>query len=160
MSRNDDWVKFPVGKIGQGEWCEGCARYNTRNVTCSALAVKEGKVLLVLRANDPQKGFWAMPGGYLDWGETVEECALRELNEETGYEGGKASLLGVYSSPKRDLDGRQNVDCCFVIEVGELVGKADDEVVEAAWFEFDELPEKIAFDHKEMITDFIKSSKF
>lgn len=150
----DDWVKYPTGKIGKGEWCEACARYNNRNVTCTAMGVRDEKVLLVLRATDPQKGYWCLPGGYLDWDETIEECASREFSEETGLKAKSLRLLGVYSDPDRDLDGRQNVDCCFVVEVeGDRVD-SDDEIADVKWFGLNDLPDNIAFDHGRMIEDY------
>ena len=160
MNKNQiqkEWAKYPTGKIGGGEFCGECGRYNVRNSTCTMIGVRGKKVLMILRANDPQKGFWAFPGGYLDWNETVEECAVREFREESGFEVKSKGLLGVYSSPKRDLDGRQNVDYCFYGEVGEKVGENDDEVERVKWFELNRLPDKIAFDHREMIGDYINS---
>ncbi len=158
MNKNQtqkEWIKYPTGKINGGEFCEECGRYNVRNSTCTMIGVRGDKVLMILRVADPQKGFWAFPGGYLDWNETVEECAVREFREESGFEVKSKGLLGVYSSPKRDLDGRQNVDHCFYGEVGEKVGENDEEVEKVKWFELNKLPDKIAFDHQEMIDDYI-----
>ena len=90
----NDWVRFPKGRIREGEWCEGCARYNSRNVTCNAAVIRDGKILLVLRDTEPQKGSWCLPGGYLQWDETAEEAVVRELKEETGLDGGVIRLLG------------------------------------------------------------------
>jgi nucleoside triphosphatase len=151
-----EWVKYPLGKIGGGKYCMECGRYNVRNSTCTMIGIKNNKVLMVLRAADPQKGWWAFPGGYLDWNETVEECAAREFKEESGYEVKPSGLLGVYSSPKRDLDGRQNVDHCFYGLVGEKLGKSDDEIEKIKWFDLNKLPKNIAFDHREMIRDYLK----
>lgn len=156
MSIHDEFVKYPTGKIPKGNWCDGCKRFNVRNVTCTGIGIKDNKILLVLRKKDPQAGWWALPGGYLNWDETVEECVEREYREETGFKVRTNGLVGVYSSPERDLDGRQNVDCCFVMKVGEHVSKADDEIIELRWFDLDQLPDKIAFDHRKMIEDYVK----
>lgn len=149
----DEFVKYPTGKIGKGKWCDECKRFNTRNVTCTVVGFKGGRVLMVLRSHDPQKGWWALPGGYLEWDETVEQAARREFLEETGYELDGVRLGGVMSAPDRDLDGRQNVDIFFVGEVGEKVGENDEESEEVKFFEVNELPEKIAFDHRKIIEE-------
>jgi ADP-ribose pyrophosphatase YjhB (NUDIX family) len=161
MTENyNDFINYPTGKIKKGKFCECCGRFNNRVVTSTMLGVKNGKLLMILRKLDPQKGFWAIPGGYLDWGETVEECAVREFEEESGYGIGKLKYLGVYSRTDRDLDGRQNVDHSFYGEVGNMVGRTDDfEIEMVKWFELDKLPDKIAFDHRKMIGDFLKRIK-
>ena len=165
---DEEFVKYPTGSIGKDAWCDGCKSYNNRRVTCTVVGVRgspstdstsslqasSGQVLMVKRALDPEKGKWALPGGYLFFDETVEECAGREFEEETGIKVRNLVLMGVYSNPKRDADGRQNVDCCFVGEVGEKIGESDHEVDEVKWFGLDELPKKIAFDHKKMIEDY------
>lgn len=156
MSVSDDWVNYPVGKIGKGEWCSKCGRFNSRKITCTVLGRHGDEILMVLRAKDPQKGWWALPGGYLEWDETVEKCVEREFEEETGYKIGNLHMLGVFSDIKRDLDGRQNVDCCFVGDVDVANQNSnDDEVIQVKWFKTSELPDKIAFDHGKMIEKYI-----
>ncbi len=152
----DDFLEYPTGAIGKDEWCDSCKSYNNRRVTCTCLVENEGKVLMVKRAVDPEKGRWSLPGGYLFYGETVEECAKRECEEESGYGVEIVGLLGVYSSPARDADGRQNVDCCIVGSLNGTRGEVDDEVERAEWFDLDDLPEKIAFDHRQMIEDYMR----
>jgi 8-oxo-dGTP diphosphatase len=141
-----DGVRWPVGKIGKGEWCECCARYNARNVTCNAVVVRDDKLLLVLRDTEPQKGSWCLPGGYLDWDETTEEAVVRELEEEAGLKGEVVKLLGVRSDLSAG-DGRQNVDLFYLVEAEGEVSGGDDEVAKVEWFSWDELPEKLAFEH-------------
>lgn len=152
-----DWLKYPTGKIPQGEFCPHCGRYNARNSTATMLAVNDNnQVLLIQRKRDPQAGWWALPGGYLDWNETLAECAQRELVEETNLKVQATTLLGVYDSPERDQDGRQNVDHCFVGLVVDphLLTINPEEVITANWFSFAQLPGKIAFDHRQMIEDY------
>jgi ADP-ribose pyrophosphatase YjhB (NUDIX family) len=155
MNPNEEFVKYPTGKIPTGGWCDTCKRYNTRNVTCSIIGIMNDRILLIKRRNEPMAGFWAMPGGYLSWDETVEEAATREFAEETGWKVTNLKLLGVYSDPHRDEDGRQNVDCCFVGEVTEKNGEADNEVSEVKWFNLNQVPEKMAFDHGKMLGDYL-----
>ncbi len=155
MTTPTDWYSYPTGKIAKGAYCDSCGRYNARHVTCTALAVnQQGQVMLTKRKRDPQAGWWCMPGGYIEWDETIAECAVRELAEEVGINvtADKAALLDVFSSPSRDLDGRQNVDCCLIVPVSDVeLVLNEEEVAEAKWFSVDELPEEIAFDHRQMI---------
>jgi len=144
-----DFLSYPTGKIGKGEFCEECKRYNARHVTVEGVVVREEKILLIKREMEPEADKWALPGGYLDWEETLEEGVLREINEETGLEGKVRGLI-------RSKDGRQNVGHAFEVEAdGEAI--AGDEVVEVKWFGFSELPELIAFDHREIIEDYLKT---
>lgn len=153
-SHHDEWVKYPVGKLGKGAWCDCCKRYTARHSTTEVIAVRKGKILLIKRNTDPQKGWWSLVGGYVDWEETVEECAKREFEEETGLQVKTIRFLGVYSDPERDLDGRQNVGHCFVVEPEGNERRQETEVEKIAWFDLYKLPEQIAFDHRQMIEDY------
>ena len=65
MSENhDEWVKYPTGAIDKGEWCGMCKTYNTRKMTTSVIGVRDGEIVLIKRAHDPEKDKWALPGGY------------------------------------------------------------------------------------------------
>ena len=152
---NQIWLDNPTGKIKKGQLCECCARYNSRNTCVHAIVIREDKLLLIKRGENPMKGWWALPAGYVDWDETLEECCLRELEEETSIKGEIKELLGVYSDPKRDEDGRQNLGIAYLVEgkVGDV--QAGDDAVEIGWFDLESLPEKIAFDHRAMILDFV-----
>lgn len=78
-------------------FCPNCKRHYYHNPppVVASLAVRDGKVLLIRRAVEPALGQWALPGGFMEIGETPEEAALRELAEETGVEGKVKRLLGV-----------------------------------------------------------------
>ena len=78
---------------------------NCPNLTVDTVIFSEGKVVLVQRKNPPFQGSWALPGGFVDVGETVETAAVREAREETGLEVELLALLGVYSDPARDPRG-------------------------------------------------------
>ena len=155
---NKDWLENPTGKIAKGAMCSVCARYNSRYVVGHALVVRDGRVLMLKRLRDPGGGWWALPGGYLGWDETIEQCVVRELKEETGLQGRVIDLLGVYSDPGRDEDGRQNVAVVYEIEA---IGEAEvsEEAGEITWFDFNELPREIAFDNRRMIEDYIRKRK-
>lgn len=155
-----DWTNHPTGKIATGEFCPHCGRYNARNSTATMLTTNaQNQVLLIKRKRDPQAGWWAMPGGYLDWNETLANCAKRELKEETGLAVENTTFLGIYDALDRDKDGRQNVDHCYV---GRVIAPAtltldSNEVIQAEWFSFDRLPDNIAFDHRQMLIDYYHS---
>jgi 8-oxo-dGTP diphosphatase len=154
-----DYEKFPTGKIKKGSSCSNCGRFNARYVTCDIILIRKDKVLLVLRAQRPQQDWWSLPGGYLNWDETLEECASREVKEEVGLDV-KCTFFKTYSDPSRDLDGRQNIAHCFIARVNEGPLNLDaKEVKEASWFSLTALPKKIAFDHRKMIEEYNKTYK-
>lgn len=114
----------------------------------------EDKVLLIKRRNPPFAGMWALPGGMVEYGETVEDAAKREALEETGIKVSNLTLVGVYSDPSRDPRGHV-VSICFKAEVcGETKPKPEPraDVVEAIWVEKPP-PEGLAFDHSKMLRD-------
>jgi 8-oxo-dGTP diphosphatase len=120
-------------------------------LTVDAIIPYKGKIVLIRRLNEPFKGYYALPGGVVEYGERVEEAVLREVEEETGLKGKIHSLVGVYSDPDRDPRGHF-VSVCFVVlpAGGEL--KAGSDAKEVSLFPLDSLPE-LAFDHGKMIKD-------
>ncbi|KKT31023.1 MAG: NUDIX hydrolase [Microgenomates group bacterium GW2011_GWF2_45_18] len=151
----EDWQKYPIGKIPKGEPCPHCARYNGRACTVEMVVFRESDhaVLLIYRLLDPDKNTWALPGGYLDWEETVMEGAIREAREETGVSPTRVQFLGVYDDLNRDPDGRQNVGHAFIGWSSEQPTQDNTETGGAKWIPFAELPEKIPFDHAQIIRD-------
>ena len=115
------------------------------------------KVLVIHRANEPFKGHWALPGGFMEMDETIEQCAVRELEEETGIKikTSDLTLLGVYSKVDRDPRGR-TISVAFLVELDEAVevhGQDDAEkaewvIIQSAYFG--------AFDHEEIYSDMFK----
>ena len=111
---------------------------------------KEPKVLLIQRGNEPFKGCWAFPGGFMNMDETTEQCAVRELEEETGLKVSDIQQIGAYSKVDRDPRGRTvTVAYLAVIDKTEPV-KGSDDAAKAQWFPFSDLP-KLAFDHEEIM---------
>ena len=113
---------------------------------------KEPKVLLIQRGHEPFKGCWAFPGGFMNMDETTEQCAVRELEEETGLKVSDIQQIGAYSKVDRDPRGRTvTVAYLAVIEKPEAV-KGLDDAAKAQWFSISALP-KLAFDHEEIMKD-------
>jgi len=111
------------------------------------------EVLLIRRANEPFRGFWAIPGGFVEMDEDVPDAASRELREETGLDIPAAELveIGVFGRPGRDPRGR-TISVVYASEVSHEDSRATagDDAAEAAWFDERELP-GLAFDHAEII---------
>ena len=108
------------------------------------------KVLLIRRGNEPYKDCWALPGGFLNMDETLEECARRELKEETGLMPiGEMVELKSFSTVDRDPRGR-TITVAYLIEMPLTEVRGADDAAEARWFPLDELP-PLAFDHDEIL---------
>jgi len=123
-------------------------------VACDTVVftVKDGVlcVLLVVRGNDPFKGMYALPGGFMEWGESCEEGARRELLEETGLTVDGLEFVGVFSEPGRDPRGTiVSIEYMAVVEPEKAIIKAGDDAAEAEWVEVAKVPE-LAFDHSEV----------
>ena len=109
------------------------------------------RVLLVRRGNPPFKGKYALPGGFVEIGETVEEACRRELMEETGVKAGRLELIGVYSDPKRDPRGH-TCSVAFLARIARAKPTAGDDAAAAEWVEgWSKLD--IAFDHARILGD-------
>jgi 8-oxo-dGTP diphosphatase len=108
------------------------------------------RVVLIERKNPPPG--WALPGGFVDAGETVEDAAVREAAEETGLEVELVRQFHVYSDPSRDPRGHT----VSVVFVGRARGspEAASDAAEAGVFTAASLPERIAFDHAEILADY------
>lgn len=110
------------------------------------------RILLIRRGNEPHKGKWALPGGFLEMDETIENCASRELYEETSINSLSLEQFYTFSSIDRDPRGRVlTVAFWSLIENGLARISAGDDAVQAEWFLFNALPE-LAFDHAEIVS--------
>lgn len=117
-----------------------CAVFDTR-----------GRVLLIRRGNPPFVGQWALPGGFVDVGETVEAACRRELKEETGVTAEELVLVGVYSDPSRDPRGH-TVSIAFATVLSIARPRAGDDAAAAAWVA-DWQARPLAFDHDAIVRD-------
>jgi 8-oxo-dGTP diphosphatase len=109
------------------------------------------KVLLIKRGHDPYMGAWALPGGFVDMNEPLEEAALRELKEETGVSDVFIEQLYTIGTPNRDPRGRVVTVVYFaLINLGEHKISADSDAQDVRWFSIDDLP-TLAFDHADIM---------
>ena len=110
------------------------------------------KVVLIKRGSEPFKGQWAVPGGFVDMDEELEDAAVRELEEETGLTGIHLEQMHTFGTVGRDPRGRQiTVVFMGIAAESQTKLKAGDDAAEAQWFDINELPENLAFDHNEMV---------
>ena len=133
-------------------------KYPRPAVTADSVVItreEQPKVLLIQRGNEPFKGNWAFPGGFMNMDETTEQCAIRELEEETGLQVTDLKQIGAYSKVDRDPRGRTvSVAYLAVIDAPAAVTGQDD-AAQARWFPINELP-PLAFDHADIMADAIK----
>ena len=111
----------------------------------------QGRLLLIRRKNPPFQGQYALPGGFVDYGETTEQAAARELAEETGLTAVALSLIGVYSDPGRDPRGHM-VSIAYLVRVADFIPRAGDDAASAE-FVADWQGETLAFDHNKIVAD-------
>lgn len=115
--------------------------------------------ILIKRKNDPYKDCWALPGGFVEYGESVETAAVREAKEETSIDVELIDLVNVYSAPDRDPRGH-TVTVAYTAKGNLTTKKADSDAKEIAIFSYDEISEiDIAFDHGQIIKDCLKKAK-
>ena len=110
----------------------------------------EQRIILIRRKNPPLG--WALPGGFVDVGETIAAAARREALEETSCRVRLLSLLGCYSNPDRDSRGH-TVSLVYVASTSDIPSPADD-AADLALFSIDELPQTLCFDHDVILKDY------
>ena len=115
----------------------------------------DAKVLLIERGDDPYKGCWAFPGGFMNMDETTEQCAIRELEEETGLQVNNVIQIEAYSKVDRDPRGRTVTVAYLAILDRPLAVIGQDDAAKAEWWPLSNLPE-LAFDHDKIMQDAIR----
>lgn len=128
--------------------------YRNPTPTVDAIMQKGSKVLMIRRKKDPFKGMLALPGGFVNEDETVEDAMKREMFEETSLEVEPIEILGVYSDPKRD-PRKHTMTVVFVAIITGGSEKASDDAAGLEWVELAD-PGKVAFDHARILADYRK----
>lgn len=133
-----------------GKVCS-CYRNPAPTVDVVIYAPDKG-IVIIERRNEPYG--YALPGGFIDYGEQAERAAIREMKEETSLDVRLVGLLGVYSNPQRD-PRRHTISTVFVGEAmaPDLLAAGDD-AREARFYHLDNLPRPLVFDHSRIIADF------
>ena len=121
-------------------------------IAADVIAEIGDKIVLIERRNFPSG--WAIPGGFVDFGETVEQAAIREAREEISLEVEIRALLGVYSRPDRDPRG-QTITVVYVAKA-KGVPRGDDDAKRAALFDPRHPPLPLAFDHAAILADYVR----
>ena len=135
--------------------CPSCEFIHYRNPVPAAGVIVPGRggVLLVKRRYEPAAGAWCLPAGFIEYGETPEHCAVRELREETGIEARLTGLFGVYAG----LDDPRARTVLILYQAERTGGrlKAGDDAIEARYFATTRLPRWIAFaSHRRALEEF------
>jgi 8-oxo-dGTP diphosphatase len=129
-------------------------RYSSPTPTVDVILQRDSKVLMIRRKKDPFKDRLALPGGFVNEGETVEEAMKREAMEETSLEVEPVDILGVYSDPRRDP--RKHI--VTVVFIGIIVGsisRAGDDAASIEWVKIADIDQvQIAFDHAHILRDY------
>lgn len=132
-------------------------KYPRPAVTADCIVITkeaEPKVLLIQRGDEPFKGCWAFPGGFMNMDETTEQCAIRELEEETGLVVTTTHQIGAYSKVDRDPRDRTVTVAYLAIVDTPVEVSGQDDAANAEWWPLSALP-KLAFDHDKIIQDAI-----
>lgn len=128
-------------------------------VTVDLVIVKkttqENQLLLIKRKNEPFKGCWALPGGFVDEDEDLEQAAIRELFEETQVKVSNLEQIGAFGKPNRDPRGHMVSVAYFCNVPINTVATASDDAQEIGWYSLTNLP-PLAFDHNAIISEGIK----
>ena len=146
-------------------------KYPRPAVTADCIVITkeaEPKVLLIERGGEPFKGCWAFPGGFMNMDETTEQCAIRELEEETGLRVSDVHQIGAYSKVDRDPRGRTITVAYLAIVDEPIAVNGQDDAAKAQWFPLSAFLDKpsgkaerpeLAFDHDEILPDAVKKYK-
>ena len=136
--------------------CPNCGTavksYRNPLPTVDIIIETDAGIILIERKNEPLG--WALPGGFVDYGETLEEAAIREAREETSLEIDSLELLGCYSDPTRDT--RCHTITTVFIARGAGVPQAADDAVNLGLFSVNNLPSPLCFDHARILADYAR----
>ncbi|MGE5555461.1 MAG: NUDIX hydrolase [Methanocella sp.] len=135
-------------------------RYTGKTST-AIIPYPDNKILLIKRNTRPFVGYWALPGGRMDPGETIEQTVIREVKEETGLDTKIIDRIGEYvEKGVRDGIEYEYYPTCFVVQpIGGELKKQDSEIQQMQLFSLDALPAPLAFEHEKMIKDYVARQK-
>src|SRR5512137_802241 len=128
----------------------GTTNYRQPKLTVDVIIEVGGKVVLIKRRNPPPG--WAIPGGFVDYGETLEQAVAREAKEETSLDLVDLKQFHTYSEPRRD-PRHHTVTLVFTAQ-GRGEPRAADDAQEIGLYTLDRLPEPLAFDHRQILDDY------
>ena len=140
-----------------------CYDYPRPSVTVDIVLLTKtlphSEVLLIRRKNPPFKNLWALPGGFLEMDESLQESALRELHEETGISDVQLKQIGAYGEPNRDPRGRViTIAYIGIVKSEQQAAVAGSDASEVAWFSTADLPQ-LVFDHNDIIVKALEEIK-
>ena len=144
---------------GKDYKCESCKFMFWQNSkpTVTATIIKRGKVLLGKRSNDPYRGYWDLPGGFLDDGENPEKGLKREMKEELGVEIEIKKFIGIFMDRFKDQDDWYNALCLhYLVSIKKGDPKPLEEVSELQWFPLNNLPKRISFKSNRKVLNLFK----
>jgi len=129
--------------------------FKNPKLTADGAIIRKGKILLIKRKNEPFKGKWALPGGFVEYGERVEDTVIREVFEETGLKTSIKKIFGVYSDPNRDPRGHV-VTVVYLLDIKGGKLKCNDDASDVKFFDIKNLPD-LSFDHNIILKDIFRS---
>ncbi|WP_048146583.1 NUDIX domain-containing protein [Pyrococcus abyssi] len=145
-----------VRKIAEGKRLRA-ELHRCIGLTVDLVIVYNNGIVFIRRKNEPYKGYLALPGGFVEYGERVEEAAVREAKEETGLDVKLLRIVGVYSDPNRDPRGHTVTIAFLAVGSGELKAGDDAKDVTVIPIEkIEEVKDKLAFDHAKIVEDALK----
>lgn len=131
--------------------CSTCGFYPNRGLGIDALIMIDNKIVLIKRGIEPYKGYWAFPGGWIDWNISAEDTVKKEVKEETNLNVTSMKLFGVYSDPERHP--RQGITLLYIVKAEGTIHAGDD-AEDIRLYPLDDLPTPLAFDHEKMIKEY------
>ena len=133
-------------------------KYRQPAITVDAVIICKDKIVLIKRKNPPFKDHYALPGGFVEYGETTEDACKREAKEETGLDVEIIDLIGVYSDPKRDPRGH-TITIAYLCKPKSTEVSAGSDAKSAMWMDLKDVVEgkiELAFDHQKIINDAVR----
>ena len=133
--------------------------YKNPATTVDIIVEHGNKIVLIRRKKEPHKGKLALPGGFVEYEETVEDAAIRETKEETKLDVELTDILGIYSDPKRD-PRKHTISSVFITKPIKGNVKGSDDASEALWIDVKSIDFKnLAFDHSKILKDYLEWKK-